>query len=494
MGLSTLGSNLAKLPGQIGDAAVTSLPVLGSVGGALAGGAAGLAVGGPVGAWAGGSLGAGAGAGLGTFAQNAIRGNNLGQDVGSNTLTYGALDAVGGPILSAAGKATGAITQNISKTLAEKVPLLASKLPTSFSDALEIVRPKITPSLEQQAFNEGRVGKQGLITGAPIAPSASETKMAEAIQPMIDDGRITAAQAKSDPAAVKATINQEVHGINQGVKGLLNEPRFNVPFNGAQLDKYLQSAKSGNKVLFGGDATLEKAYDTVIDEFKTYVKTKNVAGLFDARQEFDNFIRNKYPAVFKPNKLGVINPADNVKQNALLDIRTAANEMVADLLDSSKIQSARKVFEPSTAKPLIADAKNFANKADFIRAAKEKMSSYKQAGFPSGTVRKTQSMANTPNQYATTADEDLSDLWDIAHTKIDSSAGDAYAAALRKETSLLRASENLSTKIRGITQKGKIQSFLDSPKGSLAKDLAKGALGGGAVIGGIGAFNAFNSN
>lgn len=380
----------------------------------------------------------------------------------------------------------GAAAHGISGTAGSLVNK-ALKGKSAFETALEISRPKITPTLEQQAFNEGRVGQRTMFSGAPIAPSATETRIAEAIQPLVEEGRITAKMAESNPSAVKSEIDQEVHGINQGVKQLINQPKFNAPFTENQLNKYLQSAKADNKILFGGDTTLERAYDTVIDEFKTYVRTKNVSGLFDARQEFDSFIRSKYPNVFKPNKLGIINPADNVKQNALLDIRTAANEMVADMLDSAKIQSARKTFEPSVARPLIERAKAFGKKSDFIRNVKENMPKYKETELPSGTSRKTQTTMNTKNQYPTSVDEDLGDLWDIAHTKIDATTGDAYAAALRRESSLLRASENLGTKVRGITQKGKVQAFLDSPRGKTSKEIAKYATGGIVGAGVIGA-------
>src|SRR3954453_20760689 len=44
-----------------------------------------------------------------------------------------------------------------------------------------------------------------------------------------------------------------------------------------------------------------------------------------------------------------------------------------------------------------------------------------------------------------------------------------YKDAMLRETSLLRASENIGTKIKGITQEGRVSTFLKSPKGKLLK-------------------------
>lgn len=405
----------------------------------------------------------------------------------------GAAGAILGGGAQALGEAAPALikgAQTAKQGISDAVSSAKSfvKPADAFDQALEISRPQMTPNLEKQAFAENRLGKQGMFSGAKVAPSASDTKIAEAVQPLVEDGTITAKMAKSDPTAVKSAIDQRVSQINSGVKQMINEPRFNQPFNESQLDQYLQKAKGQNKILFGGDKSIETAYDTVIDEFKNYVKTKNTAGLFDARQSFDQFIKSKYPAVFKPNKLGIINPVDNAKQNALLDVRSSVNEMVADLLDSGKIQSVRKAFEPSTARPLIEKARNFENKADFVRNVKGSMEKYKDTGLPSGTSRKVQTTMNTKNQYPTSLEEDLNDLWDIAHSKIEPSAGKVYANALRQETSLLRAGENMGTKIKGITQKGKVQDFLSSPKGNLTKKVLSygtaGLVGAGVIDGG----------
>ncbi len=85
------------------------------------------------------------------------------------------------------------------------------------------------------------------------------------------------------------------------------------------------NAKEESKLIFASDATAEKTYDAVVDEFMKHVGKKDTAGLFAARQEFD-----KIPAIKKlldSRALG-----ENVKKSIVLDVRRAANEYIADLL------------------------------------------------------------------------------------------------------------------------------------------------------------------
>lgn len=325
-----------------------------------------------------------------------------------------ALDtALGAGVGAVGGKATESLIGAVAKKAAG---------PTSeeaFKEALSISRPKMTSKLEQQAFNEGRIGKQNLFKGAEVAPSYRESRIAEAVQPLIQSGKLS---EKMDPAVQRKAIDTEVAKINQGVKEMLNQSEYKFPqadrssvnqktsiadyykpksitFNKDQLSKKLNAAYADNRLVFAGDKAAENAYSAVMGKFKSFVKGKTIGDLFDARQEFDRMIKSKFPNVFKKDAFGMINPADNARKTALLDVRNAANNLIADLLP-----------------------------------------------------------ANNP-----------------------------YKAMLRNESSLLQAGENIGTKIKGITQTGKVQSFLNTPKGKLLKrvgsDLGIGGLGIGAYEG-----------
>lgn len=261
----------------------------------------------------------------------------------------------------------------------------------AFEDALSISRPKITPKIEAQAFKEGRIGKQGIFTPAEIAPSAQEIKMAEAVQPLLEDGRLTAKLVDRNPSLAQNIIKQEVSRINQGVKELVNDPLYNQPFNRTQLKGKINNVFKENRLIFAGDATAEKAYKAVIQKFYQFIDKKNVSGLFEARQSFDKYIRNNFPQAFKEDVLtGSVNP----RAQALRDVRTIVNDYIADLLPE-----------------------------------------------------------NNP-----------------------------YKALLRKESDLIRITENMSTKIKGITTKSKLKKALTSPTGRL---ITTGAIGGGVVGGGL---------
>lgn len=341
----------------------------------------------------------------------------------------------------------------------------------AFDKSIEISRQRITPKLEQEAFNEGRVGKQGLFKGAPITPSTQETRVAEAIQPYVESGSLS---PRMEPSQLRDTINQEVSKINQGVKELVRNPRYNQPFTEREFDNAMAETASKNRLIFAGDETAQKAYDAVVDEFKTFVDKKNVEGLLNARQSFDAYIKQNFPKAFKDFELtGEINP----RVQALRDVRTTANEFAADLLDKSQLSHVKSITEPSMARDLIAKARNFKDPEDFVRYVNENSSDYAGADLASQTARKTQGTMNTINQYPTTKSDDLRDIWNIAHSQKVSTAGDTFTSALRRESHMLQASENISTKVRGITQIGKIAQWLkNNPKKTLAALIAAGVL------------------
>jgi hypothetical protein len=257
---------------------------------------------------------------------------------------------------------------------------------TAFRDALDISRPKMTSKLEQQAFNEGRVGKQGIFKPAPVGPSAHETRVAEALQPLVEEGRVS---PKFSPAKNREEINIEVSRINHEVEQHAHDPRFNQPFNETQLRTRLTAAKDDLSIVFASDPTIERTYDAVADAMVKSIGKKNVAGLFAARKSFDHI-----PAVKK--LLDGLKGAEgeNLRREVVLTVRGAANDLIGDYLP-------------------------------------------------------------------------------------------VYKDAMHRETNLLRAAENIGTKIRGITQEGRVGTFLKTPKGKLFKQAAIGVgVAGGAITGG----------
>jgi hypothetical protein len=189
----------------------------------------------------------------------------------------------------------------------------------ALSHALEFGAPKVTPSMEEAALAKGTQGVQegGIFTKAKIVLTPRTHSIADAINGVVDPGA-------SDLKNIDL-INQHVARTNDAVKSYIAEHK--APFNEAQLRSKLEATKADNAVVFASDPTLEKTYNALIDEFVSHVQSKDTAGLFAARQSFD-----KIPVVQK--LLDGLQGAqgENLRRSAVLDIRRAANEYIADLL------------------------------------------------------------------------------------------------------------------------------------------------------------------
>ena len=103
-----------------------------------------------------------------------------------------------------------------------------------------------------------------------------------------------------------------------------------VPFNEAQLRSKLNAVKKDSDIIFTTDRTLERTYDALVDAFVKEMSGKDTLGLFEARQAFD-----KLPAV--KNYLDGLKGAsgENLRRQAVLDIRRAANEYISELLPTN---------------------------------------------------------------------------------------------------------------------------------------------------------------
>lgn len=293
-----------------------------------------------------------------------------------------------------AAKAIESKVGGVIETQAAKQALKTSE--TAFKDALTISRPN-AQLVEKAGIAEKRIvpGSQGFAKGAEVAPSAIETRIAEAVQPLVESGEITAKMVEKDPAAVQQIIDRRVSQINLGLDNMAaeNNITFTKQFN---PKLYLDKAKEGSQTVFAGDKALERAYDAAVTRFNQLIKTKDIQGVIKARKAFDAEMRSKYPNVFKPDIFGNMSPRDSAIKNAIFDIRDSANQFISDALP-----------------------------------------------------------ANNP-----------------------------YKALLKQESYLLRASENIGTKMKGITTEGKAEQFLDSKKGKVLKKAAIGVGVAGGTIGG----------
>lgn len=198
---------------------------------------------------------------------------------------------------------------NSTKTRAEKA--LAKK---QLQEAIKITEPRLTVSERQRAIAQGR-GKQSKITGEQsITPSAQDIRVAQSVAGIVSE--------KKNPFQNVQSIRNNVSNIDSQIKRDLT--KYNAPSNESQLRSALNTAKQESSIVFGSDKALEKAYDDIVDYYLSLVTKKNNLGLFEARQKFDNLVEQKFPRIFDAG------PGDNVRKNAIMDVRRTVNNYVAD--------------------------------------------------------------------------------------------------------------------------------------------------------------------
>lgn len=191
-------------------------------------------------------------------------------------------------------------------------------------DALSIIRGKVDSKAEELAVKQGRMKTVDTALGKKVVvePTRQEQLMADSIEQLVKDGRVS---PKKLPPENAAEVAQEVSRFNDDIGEFIF--RNKAPFNKQQLRSQLNSVKNESKIVFTTDSTLERTYDALIDEFMTLVEKGDTYALFEARQAFD-----KVPAVKKLLDTAKGSAGENLRRQAVLDIRRAANDFVVELL------------------------------------------------------------------------------------------------------------------------------------------------------------------
>lgn len=192
----------------------------------------------------------------------------------------------------------------------------ATKLATKTKEyALDLVSPKVSPDVAEQAIRQGRVTEPTLLRKAKILPSKTEQDLAEAVKEFVVPNKTVLQNTDA--------IDKGIRNINRGVKEYVTQHK--VPFNANQLKSQLNAGKDELKLVFASDTTAEKTYNAVVDEFMKHVKSGDTIGLLDARQSVD-----KIPAIKK--LLSSQGLGENVKREVVLTVRRMANQYISDLL------------------------------------------------------------------------------------------------------------------------------------------------------------------
>lgn len=207
-------------------------------------------------------------------------------------------------------------------------------------EALAIVRKPQTQAYQKLAAEEGRfVQEDGLLGRRKINPDASEKAMAEAVKPLIEEGKIN---SKLNIIEQQKVIDDEARVLNAQLKSELNNPANNKVINRADLDSRFDDLKSNRDIELQSEPSAERAYNAVVKKFKSFVRTDDTAGLFDARQRFDAYMRKNYPGAFRRSGAGDLTPTNSAINSAFYDIRNSVNDIVGDALPTYKPTLARE--------------------------------------------------------------------------------------------------------------------------------------------------------
>lgn len=211
----------------------------------------------------------------------------------------------------------------------------------ALDEALELTKPKLTAREQAEAIaTPGRL-KEGAFGKKEILPGAEDIRVAESVKDVIKKG--------AKPSENIGAISNEIETISKQVESrLLADKRG---FNEQTLRARLGEAKDKSRVIFGSDKTLESAYDSVIDEMVRVINTKpkHLAGLWDARKEFDRIINEKFPNLLSGEA------RDSVRNNAVKDVRRTLNNFIAEQAPEAEFsQNLRRMSDMFEARDRIA--------------------------------------------------------------------------------------------------------------------------------------------
>lgn len=212
-------------------------------------------------------------------------------------------------------RTTEAVT---TKATSEVAKVAERKLAKQVSDeAIEITKPVLSIKEKKLALEAGRGERRGVLRETTLTPSATDVRVAKSVENIVKG---------SNPIRNIDAIRNEIGNISkitdEGLK------KNNTIFNSKQLKSALNQTKEESKIIFGTDKTLQNNYNAVIDEMVRISNKhlKTLSGLRTARIEFDQIVKQKFPNIFK--KIG----GDNVRSNAVMDVRRTVNDFIATKL------------------------------------------------------------------------------------------------------------------------------------------------------------------
>lgn len=398
---------------------------------------------------------------------------------------------------SALQKGADKFTETVEKPFrkaGEKIGEMRSKTEQqSFDSSIEAAKSKLNPTGKytpgekwDMLGDQTKIKRRGIFKrDVPETPVTGETEAVAELHGMRDENGKSVLPESNTPGQDIQTIKQHAERHDQNIDEFLAEPRNNVPFTTKSSDRMFDGVvtQAQKDRVFLSDSSEEKAYRDVIQVAKEELGgvKKNMAGMRTAVKKFNQRMeeilgKDVYTEGGTPTTVG------KARLQAAKDVRKGMNDFIQQALNESGAAKSVRFSNPEQARGLIGRAKNFSSPEEFIDAMKTE-------GSASGAEQKFAEKTGTANEgaagstvsesglnvndrsgsasYKTTPDQDLEEIWHMAHTDISSTKGDVFKASLRKEAQLLSAANEIKNRAGDTLGKSKVERFLASPKGKI---------------------------
>lgn len=191
------------------------------------------------------------------------------------------------------------------------------------TDALEVVAPKETAKVLQNAMKQGRTETKGLFRSVEMTPDDRTIRSAKAIEDLVKTGKVSVKNTASQNAnAVYESIGSEADTLVKQLKSMDVTPILQQGELEALFAK--ASREIGENPTMVGNAGETSA--RIFTKFKSFLPQKgdiDAGDLLAARKKLDAWVRSqKGDKVFDPG-------TENAMSTALRAIRQEANDLIA---------------------------------------------------------------------------------------------------------------------------------------------------------------------
>ena len=385
----------------------------------------------------------------------------------------------------------------------------------SYEDALKEAQRKLNPAekytpTERSEMLGNQTERAGVGMFKRDVPKITPTEEADVLAQMHSEGRLPKGNT---PGQDVQTIQQEANRHALANDEYLNQDKFQkILVNGRDtekvLDKVLEKAKKD--IVFSPGSAEERGYNDVIAVAREEMeKTKgNIPGLRESVKKF-NTRMNEILGKDIYTESGVPTTVGKARIQAAKDVRHALNDHIQTVLNDAHVVRLSEL-SPSQ-RPLVARAKEYAptDRQQFIddmltegSASTAESKFAEKTGTPYEGIDKStvsESGLNVNRRsplaggthgkgYSTTPEEDLGEIFDMAHESIASTKGDAFKATLKKEALLRSAADEIKYRAGDTIGSSRVVRFLNSQKGKAALQALKYAgvtvvpIAGGAFV------------